>query len=148
MPTSNPQRYLLDTHVWIWLEEASDNVIGPAIALTLRQASRDGALRVSVISVWEVAMLEARRRVTLSMDCRAWVSRALEAPGLYLEALTPDAAVDSARLPGRFHRDPVDRFLVATARLTGATLVTRDARILRYAAAGHVRALDARPSDR
>jgi PIN domain nuclease of toxin-antitoxin system len=35
-------------------------------------------------------------------------------------------------LPGKFHRDPADRILVATARALGITLVTADQRILKY----------------
>jgi PIN domain nuclease of toxin-antitoxin system len=33
-------------------------------------------------------------------------------------------------LPPTFHRDPVDRILVATARVLGATLLTQDQRII------------------
>jgi PIN domain nuclease of toxin-antitoxin system len=40
-----------------------------------------------------------------------------------------------------FHADPADRLLVATARALPATLITRDAKILSYSKAGHVRAL-------
>ena len=36
-----------------------------------------GALLVSAISVWEVAQLEALRRLDLTMDVRTWVARAL-----------------------------------------------------------------------
>jgi PIN domain nuclease of toxin-antitoxin system len=46
-------------------------------------------------------------------------------------------------LPGELHRDPADRILIATARLTGAALVTSDERILAYAKHGHVRVVDA-----
>jgi PIN domain nuclease of toxin-antitoxin system len=53
--------------------------------------------------------------------------------------------VDSARLPGDLHGDPADRMLVATARRVGATLVTRDGRILDYADGGHLSVLDATP---
>ena len=59
--------------------------------------------------------------------------------------LTPAVAIESARLPEFGHRDPVDQILVATARVTGATLVTRDRRILDYAAKGYLRVLDATP---
>ena len=34
--------------------------------------------------------------------------------------------------------DPADRIIVATARQLGATVVTRDRRILDYGASGHV----------
>jgi PIN domain nuclease of toxin-antitoxin system len=99
---------------------------------------------VSAISVWEIAQLEARRRLELSQDVRSWVGRALAFPGVRLKGLTPAIAIESTRLPGAAHRDPADRMLVATARLTGAALVTCDARLIGYAAHGHLRVVDAR----
>jgi PIN domain nuclease of toxin-antitoxin system len=54
--------------------------------------------------------------------------------------LTPEIAVESSRLPGPFHNDPIDRILAATARIEGLILVTRDRAILDYARHGHVRA--------
>ena len=83
-------------------------------------------------------MLEARGRITLAKPCSEWVDDALAAPGFGLAPLTPDVAVESVRLPGPFHDDPADRMIVATARLAGAQLVTRDKRILDYGARGHV----------
>jgi PIN domain nuclease of toxin-antitoxin system len=47
------------------------------------------------------------------------------------------------RLPGEIHRDPADRFLIATARHLGVPLMTIDERILAYGAAGHVQTVDA-----
>jgi len=55
----------------------------------------------------------------------------------------PRTVIDSCRLPGVFHADPADRLLVATARSANAVLVTRDRKILDYAAEGHVRVLAA-----
>ena len=66
------------------------------------------------------------------MPCEAWVKRAPAAPGLELAPLTPEIAIESTRLPGEFHGDPADRVLVATARLMGAALLTRDRQIIEY----------------
>jgi len=52
-------------------------------------------------------------------------------------------AVESYALPDVFHRDPADRLIVATARVANATLMTRDQRILDYAARGHLTAIAA-----
>ncbi|MBA3296254.1 MAG: type II toxin-antitoxin system VapC family toxin [Acidobacteria bacterium] len=134
---------LLDTHVWIWLMEAVRGRLGPATRALVERGAGRNALRVSTMSAWEVAMLESRGRVTLTLDCRAWMRRALDAPGLQLQALTPDIAIESTRLPGDPGHDPVDRILIATARLTGSTLVTRDERLLDYAATGRLRAVAA-----
>ena len=55
--------------------------------------------------------------------------------------LTPEVAWEAYNLPGRFHNDPADRLLVATARVRSLTLVTGDDLILRYP---HVKALSAK----
>ena len=47
-------------------------------------------------------------------------------------------AVRSTELPGDFHKDPADRFIVATARKLSAPLVTADEKIRAYA---HVRTI-------
>jgi PIN domain nuclease of toxin-antitoxin system len=122
---------LLDTHVWLWLVGGAEPLKRPVLS-AVEGAARRGRIRVSAISVWEVAMLDVKGRIRLSKDCLAWVQEALSAPGTSLVPLTPEIAVESSRLPGEFHGDPADRILVATARLLGATLLTRDERILAY----------------
>jgi PIN domain nuclease of toxin-antitoxin system len=42
-----------------------------------------------------------------------------------------------------FHRDPAGRLIVAAARVANALLMTRDHRILDYAARGHLTAIPA-----
>lgn len=136
---------VLDTHVWIWAVEGDRAQLGAGAIDELEAASLRGGVLVSAISVWEVAMLEAKGRLTLSRPLEEWVRAALRAPGVTLLPLSPEIAVESTRLPGSPHGDPADRILVASARVAGARLATRDEGILRYAADGHVRVLDARP---
>jgi PIN domain nuclease of toxin-antitoxin system len=92
------------------------------------------------MSVWEIAMLASRNRIVLGKPTAEWVEEALSAPGLALEPLSPMIAIESCQLPAGFRSDPADHLIVATARMTGATLMTRDRRILGYAAAGHLMA--------
>jgi PIN domain nuclease of toxin-antitoxin system len=134
---------LLDTHVWIWLLDGVRGKFSAACLSALRQGSQESRLWVSAISVWEVATLESKGRISLSLDCRAWVEAALRAPGVHLAEFSPSIALDSAGLPGSFHGDPADRILVATARQLGMTLVTKDEGILKYSGLGYVRALNA-----
>ena len=128
---------LLDTHVWLWVVGGVEP-LKRSVLSTVEEAARGGRIRVSAISVWEVAMLEAKGRIRLTKDCLAWVRDALSAPGTSLVPLSPEIAVESSRLPGTFHGDPADRILVATARLLGGTLLTRDDRILAYGKGKHV----------
>jgi PIN domain nuclease of toxin-antitoxin system len=91
---------------------------------------------LSALSMCEIAMLEARGRIRFDIPCLDWVEKATGLRGLSLVPLTPSIAVNATRLPGDFHGDPADRIIVATARAVGGVLVTRDAKITEYAAAG------------
>ena len=62
-------------------------------------------------------------------------------PGIRVTPLTVSAAMAASYLPEPFHKDPADRLLVAVARELGVPVVTRDDKILDYAAAGHVKAI-------
>ncbi len=140
MPTAD-RILLLDTHVWLWLLNGDGNMKSSAVRVVENAASR-GLVRVSVISVWEAAMLEEKGRIRLSKECMSWVRDAMRAPGVSLVPLTPEIAVESSRLPGTFHGDPADRILVATARREGAVLLTRDERILVYGKPKHVQVME------
>jgi PIN domain nuclease of toxin-antitoxin system len=133
---------LLDTHVWVWAQDGLPQ-LGAGVAAALEDAARRGALRVSVISVWEIGMLVAKNRLRLSLAVDDWINRGLNQRGLQMSTLTAAVAIDSTRLPDSPAKDPADRILIATARAVGATLITSDRRILDYAKAGHLRAMDA-----
>ena len=130
---------LLDTHAWVWLRLGEAAAFRRGSIDAIHAAAAHSTLRVSVISVWEVAMLAAKRRLQLGFPVNEWVQVALAAPGLLLAELTPEIAIEACSLPGEFHDDPADRMIVATARLTGATLYTKDRAILAYGGRGHVK---------
>lgn len=136
---------VLDTHVWIWLMEGTDGALAAVAIDQIEAAAADSNVAVAAISVWELAMLEAKGRITLSRSIEEWTRAALTGPGIQLVDLSPDIALQSTRLPGGPRGDPADRIIIATARVLGGTLVTCDAAILAYGASGHVRTLDARP---
>lgn len=142
MPMSE-NALLYDTHAWVWSAEGNTNQLGPKARAAILDSEERGALRVAAISIWEIAMLHAKGRLQLTLDVERWVERALAAPGTRLVTLEPEIAIHSTQLPGTFHGDPADRILVATARILGARLLTRDQQILHYARDGHLRVVDA-----
>ncbi len=120
---------LLDTHILLWwhgdrgrLSREQQDVIAAAGA--------DSPLEVSDISLWEVAMLYNLGRIRLTIPLREWLDKAVAAPLVRRHGISPPVAAEVASLPDSFHRDPADRILVATARVLGATLLTRDRRIV------------------
>jgi len=84
-------------------------------------------------------MLESKSRIQLSQDCGPWIRNALAAPGIILQPLTPEIAIESTQLPGEFRGQPADRILLATSRHLNAPLITADSRILDYGKQGFVR---------
>jgi PIN domain nuclease of toxin-antitoxin system len=143
MPTTSEQRpLLLDTHIWIWFMLADAELAASGRA-AINRAAASGQLRIAAISVWEAALLASRDRVALGRPLAQWIGEAVSAPGLSIEPLLPQIAVEACCLPEPFQRDPADRLIVATARVTGAALMTRDRQILDYAARGHLTAIAA-----
>jgi PIN domain nuclease of toxin-antitoxin system len=134
---------LLDTHCWLWSQLGTVHLLSRAALGAIREAESHGNLRISPISIWELALLEKRGRVALPMNVPVWVEEALSKPGVALAPLTPEIMIETVHLPGDLHGDPADRMLVATARVTGATLLTKDERLIRYAKQRHVRAIEA-----
>lgn len=128
---------LLDTHALLWLMEGV-SLLSRAARKLAEEAAKDGVLRVSAISLWEIATLESKGRISFDRDCQTWIDEMLAAPGLHLVPLSPEIAVQSTRLPGAVHGDPADRILIATARVLNATLLTADVKIRDYAKAGYL----------
>lgn len=146
-------RLVLDTHVWVW---ASGEAGGPvqlkaAVLPAIERAARSRRLFVSAASVWEIALKAERGQILVAGDLYSWVRDQQEFPGVRVLSLDSRVAVSCTLLPRwirqrdeREHRDPCDRFLVATTRLLNGCLVTCDEEILAYAEQGHVNAYDAR----
>ena len=133
---------VLDTHIWIWALSGEVDRLSPDCVAAIESVSNDGQLGVSAISVWEVGMLEAKGRIQLSKVCIDWVREALSAPGLRLLPLTLEIAIESSRLPGELHGDPADRILAATSRIMGATLITKDRKLLSYGAESFISVIE------
>ncbi|MGH7563255.1 MAG: type II toxin-antitoxin system VapC family toxin [Gemmatimonadota bacterium] len=136
---------ILDTHIWIWVVDGKKGQLSADAIREIEASSQRGEVLVSAISVWEVATLEVKGRISLSRPVEEWVQLALRAPGTRLVGLTPEIAIESTRLPDDPHGDPADRILMASARVMGVPLASRDERIIRYGEGGNLAVLDARP---
>ncbi|MBP9733002.1 MAG: type II toxin-antitoxin system VapC family toxin [Candidatus Omnitrophica bacterium] len=129
---------LLDTHTWLWLMNGNLRQELPEINRQVELKAEKNAVYISAISLLEVAMLDAKGRIELPMDCLLWIKRALNAPGIEVEDLSPEVAVASTRLADAAPRDPSDRVIIASAMSLGAVLVTRDREIISYCEANEL----------
>lgn len=116
---------VLDTHAWVWWLTQPEK-LGRKAARAIDKADRIG---VAAISVWEVAAKAEAKRLRFDRPYDIWIDEALgEDPRLELLPLLPRISVEAVRLSWD-HRDPADRFIVATARAHDAPLLTVDERI-------------------
>lgn len=120
---------LLDTHVLVWWL-ARDPRLSQRQTEILESADPEAPLLVAGISLWEIATLNGLGRLEFQVPLRDWLEQATAPPLVELIPITPAIAAEVASLPDSFHRDPADRILVASARVLGATLLTRDRRII------------------
>jgi PIN domain nuclease of toxin-antitoxin system len=122
---------LLDTHTWLWFANG-DAQLSKAIKKIINQSAQEQNAHIAAISLWEVAMLEKKRRLAFNIPCLDWIEEALEHCHLNVIPLTPSIATHSCDLPGKFHGDPADQIIVATAHTKKLQLLTRDEKILSY----------------
>jgi PIN domain nuclease of toxin-antitoxin system len=121
---------LLDTHVLLeWL--AGSPKLSVSQRRILAAARGENPLHLSDISLWEIATLNELGRIRLARPLREWLEQAAAPPLVQRVGISPAIAAEVAALPASFHRDPADRIIVASARVLGATLLTRDRRIRR-----------------
>jgi PIN domain nuclease of toxin-antitoxin system len=132
--------YLLDTHVWLWVQQSEAKKLDSDLLSDLEKLQRQRLLYVSAISILEIARLVALNQYALASTIEDFVAEGVADDGFVMLDLTPRILIESTRLPGTLHRDPSDRLLAATAREHGLTLITRDRDLLAYARQGHLKA--------
>jgi PIN domain nuclease of toxin-antitoxin system len=129
---------VLDTHIFVYWVHAN-----PALTDEQKQWIKDNeasGLLISAISLWEIAKLVEYKRLVLPCPINEWFDQALAYPGIQVLNLTPQIVIESTQLPDKFHSDPADQLIVATARICGCPLLTNDSKILNYP---HVKLLSA-----
>ena len=125
-------RLLLDTHIALWLDSGDDRLRASTRALIDGCWQKGGAILLSAITVWEIALLVDTGRIDLDVPVAAWIERFLDCPGIEAVPLGHQAASRSYQLHHLEHRDPADRLLIATAIELACPLVTYDERIVRF----------------
>jgi PIN domain nuclease of toxin-antitoxin system len=135
---------LLDTHVWLWAAADQPRKLGAQTKRLLNKAARQGDLFVSSVSAFEIAALATAGRLALNQPAARWIAESIERGALRVLDLGIEAADDAGAIRSQALPDPIDRLLVATARLEQIPLVTRDLKILQYARATRaLRVIDA-----
>tara|TARA_E500000178_G_C16811898_1_gene657326 strand:- start:104 stop:490 length:387 start_codon:yes stop_codon:yes gene_type:complete len=119
---------LLDTHAVLWFYDNPSRLSKKS----LNAIKTSSVLAISTISAWEISMLVQKGRLSLKYDVNQWMSYVSETPLVQWIDISSTIAIKSSTLPGKFHQDPADRFIVATALLYGIPIITKDKSIQNY----------------
>ncbi|MFN8486948.1 MAG: type II toxin-antitoxin system VapC family toxin [Caldilineaceae bacterium] len=126
-------RYLFDTHALVfWSSQVG---VSAAFIQFFDQENQRGALYVSSISFWEIALLVQKKRLAIP-DVQLWQTELLQRTNLQLLEPTVSEMIASTLLP-LHHKDPFDRLLIVQAQRHALSLVTQDELIPQYAVATH-----------
>jgi len=116
-------RYLLDSHILIWLDSGNDRITHDVLEMLRRAEQR----YLSAATAWELSLKQAAGKLKLGTPIGSMLNtfRLLELPVTIRHG-------DQAALLPLHHRDPFDRILVAQALVEGLILVTADERLMEY----------------
>jgi Uncharacterized protein conserved in bacteria len=118
-------KLLLDTHIWIWSQLEPWRITSE---VTKELGDPRNELWLSPVSIWELVLLVEKKRIEINADMGEWVQQSVQELDLQ-EAPFNSAVAHELRFTLLGYRDPGDRFLVATAKIYGLTLVTADLRL-------------------
>ena len=116
---------LLDTQVLLY-DALEPKRLSRKARAALEDGMAFGALACCDISLWEIALLAARRRIEAGPDIAAFIESVLQLRSVRVLPITPAIATlaqSDIFAPG----DPADRLIAATAIEHGAPLLTADA---------------------
>ena len=118
---------LLDTCALLWLA-SGDRALSAKARSLIENAP---VVYVSPVTAWEIAVKASKGKIQLPISPREWFDSVVEMYGIDVLKLSADDMLKSAELPW-LHKDPADRFIIATALKNGFMVVTADGNFGKY----------------
>lgn len=113
---------VLDTCSLIWYSMGKDDDLSAKARETIESASE---ILVSTISFWEIGIKLKKKELFFPITLENYINRLKQAGNLRFIALDDEVILKSFSMDWE-HKDPADRFIVATAMRFGVPLVTPD----------------------
>lgn len=114
---------LADSHTALWLTQPQQE-LSQAADDALIEARAEGGVAISDMTLWEIAMMVTRSRVSIDRPLSVYLQH-LESVFVVLP-ITGQIAERSMHFSSRYPKDLADRVIGATALVHGLRLVTKD----------------------
>jgi PIN domain nuclease of toxin-antitoxin system len=118
----------LDTHVLVWRELLPEKLSSAARLAIQDAALADEMVAISPVTLWEIAMLTRRNRIVLNVSIEKFLASIEERYRVI--PINTHIVIQASELKDPFPKDPMDRFITATAIVEDLTLITADRSIL------------------
>ncbi|NTV68106.1 MAG: type II toxin-antitoxin system VapC family toxin [Chlorobaculum sp.] len=116
---------VVDTHVIIW-DALRPELLSDNATKALSQANENDGILFCEISLWEIAMLVKKGRLSLGTSYQEFIRLVLLSKNYQLQGITPEIAELSTQLSEDINNDPADRIIAATSLVMGIPLITAD----------------------
>ena len=118
-------RLLLDSHTFLWHADNDPRLSANARTLLIDPAND---LSLSLASVWELAIKVGMKKLKLTPNFEAYVSRVIDGYAISVLPISIDDCCEYEKLafPNPKHRDPFDRMIVTHATRQLLTVVSAD----------------------
>jgi len=116
---------VVDTHIIIWNALKPEMLSGKAEKAISAANNSDGIIFCE-ISLWEIAMLMHKERLSIDIEYTEFIQLILESNKYVFRGITPEIAWLSTNLFSDNNKDPADRIIAATSIIENANLVTAD----------------------
>lgn len=132
------ENIVLDTHILLWSLLEQDK-LKISVKEQIEQAQNASKLYIADITIWEIAMLIQKRRISVFERSADFLNSIANIDGLNIIAINANIAAESVMLPGGFASDPADCLIIASTREIAGTLITRDQKIIDWANQGYLK---------
>jgi PIN domain nuclease of toxin-antitoxin system len=121
-------KFLLDSHVFIWLFAAPEKLGEKARSIIEAQ---DSELLLSAASIWELGVKHQLGKLSLPLPIEEYITSRAQDAGIGLLPISPIHCFRVTELPFH-HKDPFDRMIVAQALTENLTVLTHDSILSEY----------------
>jgi len=123
-------KYILDTCSYYWLVDDQTKLSPAALSIIGDSAN---SLHVSAITVTEIHRLVRKGKISINAPTGLddWFRKGFSSHLVACEAISFEVAHAAEVLPS-IHNDPADRFILATAQVIGATVLSPDTIMPKY----------------
>ena len=119
---------VVDTHIIIW-NALKPEMLSEKAEKAISAANNSDGIIFCEISLWEIAMLMHKGRLSIDVEYLEFIKLILESNEYVFLGITPEIAKLSTDLFSDNNKDPADRIIAATSIIENAKLITADKKL-------------------